>query len=37
VQEAQIAKLNIAKIQNQWRELMRLANVESLRQDPEIT
>mmetsp|Transcript_65806 Transcript_65806/g.106682 ORF Transcript_65806/g.106682 Transcript_65806/m.106682 type:complete len:502 (+) Transcript_65806:132-1637(+) len=36
VQEAQFAKLNIAKIQNQWRKLMRLAKVESLRKDLEI-
>ena len=35
-QEASFAKLNIAKIQNQWRKLMRLAKVESLRKDLEI-
>lgn len=35
-QEAQFAKLNSAKIQNQWRKLMRLAKVESLRKDLEI-
>jgi hypothetical protein len=35
-QEAGFAKLNIAKIQNQWRKLMRLAKVESLRKDLEI-
>ena len=36
LQEAQFAKLNAAKIQNQWRKLMRLAKVESLRKDLEI-
>ena len=35
-QEAKFAKLNLAKIQNQWRKLMRLAKVESLRKDLEI-
>jgi len=35
-EEARFAKLNLAKIQNQWRKLMRLAKVESLRKDLEI-
>jgi hypothetical protein len=36
VEEAKFAKLNLAKIQNQWRKLMRLAKVETLRKDLEI-
>ncbi len=36
MEEAKFAKLNLAKIQNQWRKLMRLAKVESLRKDLEI-
>ncbi|KAJ1471044.1 hypothetical protein T484DRAFT_1978652 [Baffinella frigidus] len=35
-EEEKFAKLNLAKIQNQWRKLMRLAKVESLRKDLEI-
>mmetsp|Transcript_9321 Transcript_9321/g.22055 ORF Transcript_9321/g.22055 Transcript_9321/m.22055 type:complete len:504 (+) Transcript_9321:62-1573(+) len=35
-EESKFAKLNLAKIQNQWRKLMRLAKVESLRKDLEI-
>ncbi len=36
MEEAKFAKLNLAKIQNQWRKLMRLAKVETLRKDLEI-
>eukprot|EP00960_Hanusia_phi_P059657 764244-Hanusia_phi.AAC.2 len=35
-QESRFSKLNLAKIQNQWRKLMRLSKVESLRKDIEI-
>ena len=36
LEESKYSKLNLSKIQNQWRKLMRLAKVESLRKDLEI-
>ena len=36
IEESKFSKLNLSKIQNQWRKLMRLAKVESLRKDLEI-
>jgi hypothetical protein len=36
LEESKFSKLNLSKIQNQWRKLMRLAKVESLRKDLEI-
>ena len=35
-QEKQNSRMNRLKIQNQWRKIMRLAKVESLRKDIEI-
>ena len=34
--EAKNSKLNLLKIQNQWRKIMRLAKTESLKKDIEI-